>query len=446
MPSLIPRLPIRFSRDKRGNVAMITALCAIPLFGMLGFAIDYGTALANKTTLDQAADVATVAAVNAAQTVLKSQGSTAVSAASSAAVSAAQKAFSANAGKTVFLTGVTAPVPSIVIAFPKITVSMNYNFGMTTNFSKIIGIPSIPVRGSSVASATMPTYIEYYVLVDISQSMGIGATQTDMTNLYNRSASLGMVNGGCVFGCHVTSPGDYYSMEYVAHDMSPRITLRIDSAVTAIQDVITQAKTQSGTSGTIKIGLYTMTGYPMSGSRLTTVTTPTNNFSKLTTLASTIDLGPNDGSMGYGDSDFGDSLASFNALLTTQGDGSSASAPIKYVVIITDGVEDNYGGSCYDTHCTQAFPASLCTPLQAKAHVGVIYTTYNVIYNDNISAEGLDSRYQGLVYPFATQIAPNLQSCASSSSLYFEASDGPALIASLQTLFASTTRVVQITQ
>jgi hypothetical protein len=52
----------RFKSDARGNVAIITALCAIPLFAAAGIAIDYARATFLRTYMQAEADAAALAA------------------------------------------------------------------------------------------------------------------------------------------------------------------------------------------------------------------------------------------------------------------------------------------------------------------------------------------------------------------------------------------------
>jgi hypothetical protein len=242
-----------------------------------------------------------------------------------------------------------------------------------------------------------------------------------------------------VFGCHVLDAGNPpYTNEYLAHNMSPSITLRIDSAVSAIQSIIGAAQMAAGTNANIKIGLYTMSKDPVTGNLLNTISSPSSNYTQLKSLAASIDLGNNIPSTGGdGDSDFVDQLGQFNANLPSNGSGVSATSPLNYVFIITDGMIDTPG--CTYGHCTGAFDSSYCTNLKAKAAaVGVIYTTYLPIYTNNNQADGYHLAYQVLAQPYVDQIPINLSNCASSSGYYFEASDGPAITAAINSLFAKT--------
>ena len=137
-------------------------------------------------------------------------------------------------------------------------------------------------------------------------------------------------------------------------------------------------------------------------------------------------------------------FTAFNTILTTagvvtNGSGASATSPLNYVFIVTDGVTDVYSPFCASGHCTSTINSSNCDQFKTKATVGVIYTIYSPIWaNNNASAGVLEGNYQGLVAPFSSQIKPALQSCATSSDYYFEANDGPDIVAAVQSLFLKT--------
>ena len=54
-----------FLANARGNVAVITALSALPIISAIGWVVDYSMATTIKTKLQAAADAATLAAVSA---------------------------------------------------------------------------------------------------------------------------------------------------------------------------------------------------------------------------------------------------------------------------------------------------------------------------------------------------------------------------------------------
>ena len=307
---------------------------------------------------------------------------------------------------------------------------------MATHFGGLVGIGTFAIGGQAVASTSLTTYINYYILVDNSQSMGIGASQTDMVNLYNATKQLGYTDNGepgCVFGCHVATYNRPWSNEQVAHNNG--VTLRIDAAKTAIQNIINQAKDLS-TNNNIQIGLYTMQLNPTTNSSsAVAVASPTSNFSSLTTALQTMDLGSNT-TQGIGDSDMANTLQSFASnTLPSNGTGYSAASPLNYVFVVTDGLVDTYAPCNLYWHCTGVMGSTACATMQQKSTVGVIYTTYLPIYQNNDPTQGYDVDYMALVQPYQSAILPSLQNCASSASYFFEADDGPALISAMQQLF-----------
>jgi hypothetical protein len=182
----------------------------------------------------------------------------------------------------------------------------------------------------------------------------------------------------------------------------------------------------------------------VTGKLVNTISAPSFNYSNLKTLAQGIDLG-NNTINGFGDSDFPDQISALSAMIPSNGNGASATSPLNYVFIITDGLDDVTGASCPDWHCTSALQSSICANLKSKATVGVIYTTYNEIYNQNNAALGYETHYSDLVLPYASQIATNLQACATSSNFYYQANNGPAISTGIQTLFASSFQMSHLT-
>jgi Flp pilus assembly protein TadG len=435
-------------RDKSGNVAIITALLMPVLMAVVGFAMDYGYIAYVKLKLDKAAEAAVIAAVSQSAATagggysnvswLQSYGS---------------DIFSGNIAQLSLAAGVvTSNLTVTSTGTNAVTATVTYSATVPALFSGVIGLPSFTVGGNASANATGIVYYNYYILVDNSQSMGIGATSSDMTVLYNRvvanhNGSAG--EAGCVFGCHVITGTQSYSNEYLAHNISPPVTLRIDAAVSAIQDIINAAQAVAGNNNNINIGLYTMSDYPSTGSLITTISPPTSNFGSLRTLASNITLG-NNTSAGYGDSDFHDQLTNFKAMIPSNGSGASATSPQNYIFIITDGMVDTYGptnASCTWAHCMAAFSSSDCTGLKSNATaVGVIYTTYLPIWaNNNPSGNTLEYQYATLASNYVADIPGNLASCASSPGYYYKADDGPAITTGMEKLFKESQSAATLT-
>ncbi len=444
--------------DRRGNVALIAALCAPIMMLMVGAAIDYGYALNVNQRLNEAADTAVISAISPA--IAQGAGSYALAYSGNHMYLQANQTFKANT--------TTLPItvtPHITIASntsnnsTTYTATLTYSTSVPTFFAGLIGMSSIPISGTAQAKTTPLTYIRIFILIDISQSMGIGSTAADMNALYTRIANNGQGTGGeagCVFGCHVAESTQAASNEAYAHnttsystsgsygtDTGAYINLRVDAANSAVDSIIqTAVSDENSTTPNISIGLYTMSSYP--SATVTQVFAPTTSLTSHENAAVT--LGANTAT-GPADSDLSNELTTFtNNYLPAQGTGGSSSSPLNFVFLVTDGLVDTYNTSCTYSHCTQAFQSSYCNQLQAKATVGVIYTTYLPIYNNNNVSSGYESDYSLLVLPYVNQIPTNLQACASSSIYYFEASYGPAIQQAMQTLFATSLQTVRLTQ
>jgi len=439
--SLLKRL-FRLGPNGRGSIAIIAAMCAPLLVAAAGFAVDFSYASYINQRLAEAADAAVLTAIS--QSAATSVGGYSQT---TALQTYGQNVFQGNIANLP-----VAVTPTLTVTDNNtggVVATLSYTSNVPTFFGGIVGIPYLTVSDTVSATANPTVYINYYIIVDISQSMGIGSTATDMQNLYNRTmAANNSTDGepGCVFGCHVPLSGQSLSTEYLAHNVNPKITLRVDAAVSAIQTIAAAAQASAGSEQNIKLGLYTMSQDPTASSPpfINTVAPLSSNYTAISAAAANIDLG-NNNSGGIGDSNFPSQLSVFNSLiLAANGTGATAASPLNYVFIITDGVEDTYSSGCTDTHCTSVFDSSQCTPLKTKATVGVIYTTYLPIYYANGTSGTQDAAYAALVNPFAANIAPALQACASSPTYYYEASDGPAITTGMNALFASSEQAARL--
>ena len=441
MGKVIDRLK-SFLIDRRGNIAIITGLCALPLMGLAGLAIDYAVAVSDKQKLDAAADAAAIAAITKAQSVILANGGVTGSALTDGQAQGA-KAFKANAGSISFG---TVPVPTIAVSQPtplSLSASVLYSAAVSNNFGGLFGQPTTNLQGTSKSALTLGNYIDIYVVMDVSQSMGIAATPTDMQKLF--TATKNETNqGGCVFGCHVLTPGQTgLTNQQVAQEQ--HIPLRIDVVKTAVQSMIAQVKTLSGSVPTVSVGLYTME------LGLSTVTPPTTNYPLLTNLAAGIDLGNDQDGGTFADTSTQVSLASLTTLIGSSGDGTTALKAKKYVFILTDGTSDTFSSSCWTTssHCVTPYDPAWFSQINQNATTGIIYTPYYPIYNNNDINQGEQSSYKELVDPVINLLPTALKSCTStpnSNQWFIQASDSSSLNNALYTFLAQSLKVAQITQ
>jgi Flp pilus assembly protein TadG len=199
-----------FQANRRGNVAIITALAALPMISAVGCVADYSMSSMIRTKLQAAADASTLATVSNNSPIVSAaknmSGDGTVTGGSSYALNffgADTTAFSnVTDGATVSKSGQT------------ITATVTYSYDVPTFFMKIFGYSNIAVSGSSTATFTLPTYINFYLMLDVSGSMSFPSTSAEQTRLMavnpdnlhptNSPPNNGYPQG-CQFACHWAS-------------------------------------------------------------------------------------------------------------------------------------------------------------------------------------------------------------------------------------------------
>jgi Flp pilus assembly protein TadG len=199
-----------FRLNKRGNVAIICALTALPLISAVGCAIDYSIASLIKTKLQAAADAATLATVSInSSAYATAQGMTSSGAISGGSTTAVNY-FNANLSAAPASTGYTGLTSSATVtkSSQAVTAKMTFSANVPTYFMGIVGYKTMSVSGSSSASSTLPTYINFYLMLDVSGSMSFPSTTAEQQRLMAVNPdNLGQYPNGCQFACHFTSQG-----------------------------------------------------------------------------------------------------------------------------------------------------------------------------------------------------------------------------------------------
>jgi Flp pilus assembly protein TadG len=193
-----------FRSATRGNSAIIFAIAALPIISAVGCVIDYSYASMIKTKLQAAADAATLATVsNNSPIVTTAKGMTG-SGSVSGGSTYLQNFFNED---TSAFTGISlSPTPTVTKSGQSVSATATFSYAVPTYFLKIMGYSSITVKGSSTASFTLPTYIDFYLMLDVSGSMSFPSTTAEQQRLLAVNPdNLGEYSGGCQFACHFTS-------------------------------------------------------------------------------------------------------------------------------------------------------------------------------------------------------------------------------------------------
>ncbi|WP_291574639.1 pilus assembly protein TadG-related protein [Bradyrhizobium sp.] len=449
----------RFARDRKANVAVITALTMVPIIFLLGMTLDFSQAMHKKEQLDAAADAAAIAAVRPAM--LMQSDTVAQSTANAIFMSVANN-----------IPGLVAtPTPTITITDLGLqrTVSVSYSAASLNNFPKVlVNTASWPINGTATAQAASAPNMNFYLLMDDSPSMGIGATLTDINNLISATApskQSASSSQNCGFACHETNIShDGGTKDNLTIARNNSITLRIDLVTSAVNQLLNTWTNcpQSGISGgvmqcmsalnntTYKAALYTFdTGL----NTLATLTSPTSAGTQVSNIALMSILYQNCVTSSSCNTDYGTDIAgalsSLNSIMPNPGLGSNSTGdtPQEVVFLVTDGVEDKIVSSCpnatfaSNSRCQQPLDTTMCTTIKNRGiKIAILYTEYLQLINLGPSQNITDSWYMSWVNPYdgptsATgQIAQNLQACAS-PGFFSDVTTGGDISTALTNLF-----------
>jgi Flp pilus assembly protein TadG len=203
----------QFRSNKRGNVAVITALCCLPLIAGIGCVVDYTTASLVKTKLQAAADAAALATVSVNSSVVTTAKGMSGNGNVSGGSTFATNFFNANLNASPANVGYTnlTPAATVALSGTKMTATVSFTAKVPTYFMGVMGFSNTSISGSSTASYTMPTYINFYLMLDVSGSMSFPSTAAEQARLMavNPDNLLGTPGypQGCQFACHFSAQG-----------------------------------------------------------------------------------------------------------------------------------------------------------------------------------------------------------------------------------------------
>lgn len=318
----------KFFSNKKGNIATIFAVMAIPILGSTGVAVDYLRITELKSELQDSIDAAILAGARTAQDeMLKGSSRRAIQ---RAAFKTAREYHAANyvvppnhskTSREWFL-------PLYQINDGKIAGNA-YVFGsFDTSLSRVLGIKRIAYKLNSSVALAASQNVDLHIVLDTSNSMGIGAT-TAVQRIMDTSM-------GCAFACHV--PDEPYQgnpeYTYTEHEntlddaRALGVQLRIDAAKDSIKQIIDRVQ-----GSNVRVALHTFSN------DITTVSGPTDDFSSLKSKLDDVTLS---NEWNTGGTNFDYSLENLGREIGHSGNGRSSSDAKKVVVLITDGVATNF--------------------------------------------------------------------------------------------------------
>ena len=398
----ITALISRFRRDTKGNIVVIFAIATVPLITAVGCATDYSMATRMKAKLQSSADTASLAAisVNSAGWLAASQMSSNGSVA--AGVTESNNIFNGNAStfsgyqnlavnSTVTKTGAT------------LTNNVTFSADVPVTFMKVAGWSTMHISGSSNSSSSLPLYLDFYLMLDVSGSMGLPSTAAEAVRMQNINPdNYRQYPTGCTLACHFAPqnsactdggtqgyPTNNYCMGYAIsrvsqsgyaallqtnnsnpmHKQLPStvvsslpslpltsvtscstdgtdacIQLRLDAVGYAVNQLFSTANGKAVVANQFRIGLYPFiqslySYFPLTSS----INGSVNNSSTINyaaaNLATLLDTNMN-ANLGSGGTHIDTAITSMNSVITSVGNGTTSNNTLPYVFLVTDGAQD----------------------------------------------------------------------------------------------------------
>lgn len=470
----VPRICRAFAKSERGNVSIFLGFSMIPLVGIVGLGLDYGVALTDKSKLDNAADAAALAAVATAKAyVAANPTDTKLTAdAISAGLDRATRSFTINTGNLPFA---QVPTPVITLVRNGQTFSSTVTYTTTTqnHFGQIFGTPTMTLKGAVAAAADIPSYLDFYLLVDVSGSMGLPSTSEGQTLLASKNSdNFSVYKQGCQFACHFPN---YTGWNIAIREQN--IQLRSGAVNTAVCSLLTRTASPQVTNQ-YRVGIYpfiTMMSNqfaPLSGSYSGLNTQADCNSSPPRAFDNLLDIGVSQYTTngdtktgtGSGGTNLGPSPKDSNSIFTqmqneiatytpsgSAKDGTSAVNSRPFIFLVTDGMENPqhygttsggkyvYGGGSFDgLRYPVALDPTQCDALKKVATIAILYIPYVPLvykadpYNENAAANAA-----------IPDLPVNLQKCAS-TNFFYTANTPSDITAALNSMFNQAVQVAHL--
>ena len=461
-----PRRFYSLLKNRSGNVAISFALVIIPMILAVGASIDFVRAYNVQAKMQTDLDAALIAGVKDLDTLDEIKLRAKVEDWFAAQTELSKDQYSLTDS-------------DIQINRTDKTIQAVAKAVVPTTFMRIANVETIDVSVTSSVTGPSLSYMNVYVVLDKSASMLLAATTAGQNSLRASAAN-------CEFACHTAESTTYqyggasYNTVY-ALSKAMGVALRADTSVSAVKEVLKLVDDANQSANHVKVGLYTL------GTAATEVLAPT--YSTATALK---DLSIDSMKLNSATSEeatyFDVSLSTITSRVGRAGDGKTEAAPLKLVLLLTDGVQSNRnwvlrnptnkwectkksGSTCIYYNQNRFPDQSRISPLNPawcdgmKANsvtIGVLYTEYlsipmdwgyNMTVGETMKTSGFTSTWGGRLRADISSsttrhdyIPYALKDCASSENLFLSASDSKEIENGLSALFRQYMTSVRLTQ
>jgi hypothetical protein len=299
-----------------------------------------------------------------------------------------------------------------------------------TRFMGVFGIGSVELASSSSATHGMPVFVDFYLMLDNSPSMGVAATPADITTMVNNTPDK------CAFACHEESnSNNYYKL---AKKLG--VQMRIDVLRTATQQLMDTATATATLKNQFRMAIYTF------NMDMQLIAPLTSNLSSAKNQANKIDLMKVPYQNWNNDqlTDYEKVMPAINTAIPAPGDGLSSVKPQKFLFFVSDGVGDAYNpGSCLQPtmssgRCHSQINLARCQAIKDRGiKIAVLYTTYLPLPTND--------HYNKWIAPWTKSISPTMEKCAS-PGLFFEVSPSQGISEAMNALFQKAVAQARLTK
>lgn len=431
-----------FARDTRGNLAVTFAITAVPVVVGVGVAVDYSRANMVKATLDSYADAAALSVVNT-----KAMALTASQAQDSAVTFFKTQATTLKGASIGTVTAKVTDSTSGRAAF------LEYNASVQTTIANVAGVDKLDIAGKATANSALPVYMDFYMLLDNTPSMGVAATPSDISRMVSNTPDK------CAFACHQmdASPNDYYGLAKALG-----VTMRIDVVRSATQQLMDTANASQIVQNQFRAAVYTF-GASAEKMGLTKVSPLSPNLTTVKSKAEDVDLMtiPYQNYQSDTQTNYDKIFTSLDSEIPAPGDGTKSSSPQKFVFFVSDGVQDAANVSCIKptvqgqdpktgtkyTRCQSPLNTKYCDTLKKRGiKIAVLYTTYLALPTNGWYRDWIDPFNKGPYGPSPnSEVAKNMEACAT-PGFYFEVSPTEGIAEAMNALFLKASQSARISK
>lgn len=420
-----------FLSNKSGQAAIIFAISSVPIFGAVALAVDYSAASSSRVELKAAVESTSL---SLARMSVKHQDMTA---------SELQRR-----GKEMINLKMGQPVifNTFDIDTRGVSVKIDANLDYMTTFGQILGKEKIEVSALSETKFEIAD-IDFYMLLDNSPSMAVGATPSDIAAMETLTKES-PTDEGCAFACHT----DEASQNTYNLAKAQGITLRMDAVKDALTNLTKRMEDRESINQIFRVSAVSMGEReddftPLEAETILELSNDYDNIRDVTENLEVLKVPSH--SFPNRQTDYAQVFKHMRKLIRAdiaeeRGKSNSRNRTKERVMFfVSDGLNDSIVDGVCDgagsrTRCMKPIDVNLCEQIKRTGtQIAVLHTLYYPIENNSF--------WRNNVEPQQDAINENMKQCASTGMYYAVDFQNGAVDRAMIDLFDKTLENLQIT-